>query len=119
VDEDGRPSSRSRAARVLQTIANDLAPGLIDRRGIGPVTAAQAIVSFSRPGRCRNDAAFVALSGTSPLQASSGRTVRPTVGAAQSGSDQISPIAAARSCEPGAVGRNLGHRVLAVRALNL
>jgi len=44
--------------------------------GIGPVSAAQAIVSFSHPGRCRNDAAFAALGGASPLPASSGRTVR-------------------------------------------
>ena len=51
-------------------------PGLTDRRGIGPVSAAQAIVRFSHPGRCRNDAAFAALAGTSPLPASSGRTVR-------------------------------------------
>jgi transposase len=72
--ESGRTLRTNRTQ--LQTIANDLAPGLIDRRGIGPVTAAQAIVSFSHPGRCRNDAAFAALSGTSPLQASSGRTVR-------------------------------------------
>ena len=49
---------------------------MTDRRGIGAVTAAQAIVSFSHPGRCRNDAAFAALSGTSPLPASSGQTVR-------------------------------------------
>jgi transposase len=40
----------------LQTIVNDLVPRLIERRGIGPVSAAQAIVSFSHPGRCRNDA---------------------------------------------------------------
>jgi transposase len=60
----------------LQTVVNELAPGLTDRRGIGPITAAQAIVSFSHPGRCRNDAAFAALAGTSPLQASSGRTTR-------------------------------------------
>ena len=39
------------------------------------LAAAQAIVSFSHLGRCRNDAAFAALSGTSPLQASSGKTV--------------------------------------------
>jgi predicted membrane-bound mannosyltransferase len=45
------------------------------RRGVGAVAAAQAIVSFSHLGRCRNDAAFAALSGTSPLQASSGKTV--------------------------------------------
>jgi hypothetical protein len=60
----------------LQTIVDQMAPGLTRRRGIGAVTAAQAIVSFSRPGRCRSDAAFAALSGTSPLQASSGKTVR-------------------------------------------
>jgi hypothetical protein len=35
----------------LQTIVNDIAPGLIERRGVGPVSAAQAIVSFSHPGR--------------------------------------------------------------------
>ena len=60
----------------LQTIVDQMAPGLTERRGIGAVTAAQAIVSFSHPGRCRSDAAFAALSGTSPLQASSGKTVR-------------------------------------------
>jgi transposase len=54
----------------LQTIVDEIAPGLTQRRGIGAVTAAQAIVSFSHPGRCRNDAAFAALSGTSPLPAS-------------------------------------------------
>ena len=60
----------------LQTIVDQRAPGLTQRRGIGAVTAAQAIVSFSHPGRCRSDAAFAALSGTSPLQASSGKTVQ-------------------------------------------
>jgi transposase len=33
-------------------------------------------VSFSHPGRCRTEAAFAALPGTSPLPASSGMTVR-------------------------------------------
>jgi transposase len=60
----------------LTTIINDLVPGLTDRPGIGPVSAAQAIVSFSHPGRCRNDAAFAKLAGTSPLEASSGQTTR-------------------------------------------
>jgi transposase len=60
----------------LQTIVNDLAPGFTDRPGLGPISAAQAIVSFSHPGRCRNDAAFATLGGASPLEASSGRTVR-------------------------------------------
>jgi transposase len=60
----------------LQAIVKDIAPGLTSRYGIGPVSAAQAIVSFSHPGRCRSEAAFAALSGTSPIPASSGRTVR-------------------------------------------
>ena len=60
----------------LQDLVDDLAAGLTDRPGIGPVSAAQVIVSFSHPGRCRNEAAFAALAGTSPLQASSGRTIR-------------------------------------------
>jgi transposase len=60
----------------LHTVVDEIAPGLTDRRGIGPVSAAQVIVSFSHPGRCRSDAAFAALAGTSPVEASSGRTVR-------------------------------------------
>jgi transposase len=73
-----REAARTLAANRahLQAILDDLAPGLSDRRGIGPVTAAQALVAFSHPGRCRNEAAFAALAGTSPLPASSGRTVR-------------------------------------------
>ena len=33
-------------------------------------------MSFSHPGRCRSEAAFAALSGTSPIPASSGKTIR-------------------------------------------
>jgi transposase len=60
----------------LLAIVEDIAPGLTSRYGIGPVSAAQAIVSFSHPGRCRSEAAFAALGGTSPIPASSGKTVR-------------------------------------------
>jgi transposase len=60
----------------LLAIVEDLAPGLTRRYGVGPVSAAQAIASFSHPGRCRSEAAFAALSGTSPIPASSGQTVR-------------------------------------------
>jgi transposase len=72
---EGRGELKTNRAQ-LQAIVDDLAPGLTDHKGIGPVCAAQAIVSFSHPGRCRNEAAFAALGGISPLQASSGRTVR-------------------------------------------
>ena len=62
--------------RQLQELVDSIAPGLTHRRGLGPVSAAQLIVSYSHPGRVRNEAAFAALAGTSPLPASSGRTVR-------------------------------------------
>ena len=71
------------AARALATnraelaaIVCDLVPGLLSQPGIGPVSAAQAIVSFSHAGRCRSDAAFAKLAGTSPIEASSGQTTR-------------------------------------------
>jgi len=60
----------------LRTIVTDLAPGLLDKTGVGPVSGAQAVVSFSHRGRCRNEAAFAALAGSSPLPASSGKTTR-------------------------------------------
>jgi transposase len=60
----------------LLAIAEDIAPGLTSRYGVGPISAAQAIVSFSHPGRCRNEATFAALGGTSPIPASSGQTIR-------------------------------------------
>jgi transposase len=62
--------------RELHELVERLAPGSIDRPGIGPVSAAQVVVSFSHAGRVRNDAAFAALAGTSPIPASSGQTVR-------------------------------------------
>jgi len=60
----------------LAAIVHDLVPGLLSQPGIGPVSAAQAIVSFSHVGRCRSDAAFAKLAGTSPIEASSGQTTR-------------------------------------------
>ena len=62
--------------RHLADLVAHLAPQLLAQHGVGPVSAAQAIVSWSHPGRCRNDAAYAALAGASPIPASSGRTVR-------------------------------------------
>jgi transposase len=60
----------------LGELVRGLAPALLDQTGVGPVSAAQAIVSWSHRGRCRSDAAFAALAGASPVEASSGRTTR-------------------------------------------
>jgi transposase len=62
--------------KQLRGIVTKLAPRLLARYGIGPVSAAQALVSWSHPGRCRDEAAFAALGGASPIPASSGRTTR-------------------------------------------
>lgn len=58
----------------LERIVTDMAPQLLDEFGVGPMTAAQVIISWSHPGRCRNEAAFARLAGTAPLPANSGQT---------------------------------------------
>ena len=53
----------------LQAIVYQIAPEWTERRGIGAVTAAQAIVSFSHlDDAAEATAAFAALSGTSPCR---------------------------------------------------
>lgn len=49
---------------------------LLDKPGIGPITAAIALTAWSHHGRVRSEAAFAALAGTNPIPASSGNTTR-------------------------------------------
>jgi transposase len=44
--------------------------------GIGPVSAAQILITYSHPGRFRSEAAFASIAGTAPLEASSGKIIR-------------------------------------------
>jgi transposase len=44
--------------------------------GVGPISAAQLLVSWSHPGRLKSEAAFARLAGTAPIPASSGKLVR-------------------------------------------
>ncbi len=53
-----------------------LAPQLLDEPGIGPIVAAQLIVSWSHQGRVRSEAAFARLAGVAPVPASSGQRTR-------------------------------------------
>jgi transposase len=62
----------SELAQLLKT----LAPALLTECGVGPVCAAQLLVSSGDPSRMRSEAAFAALAGTSPVDASSGRQQR-------------------------------------------
>ena len=59
--------------KSLTVLVEQAAPGLLAARGIGPVSAAQAIVTWSHPGRCRSEAAFAMLTGAAPLPATSGQ----------------------------------------------
>jgi hypothetical protein len=55
----------------------DRAPGLLDCYGVGPDTAAALLIAAGEnPDRLTSHAAFVALCGVSPIEASSGKTIR-------------------------------------------
>ena len=61
----------------IAAIVEDMAPGLVAAEpGIGPLSAAQILLSWSHAGRIRTEAAFAMLSGTAPIPVSSGRTDR-------------------------------------------
>ncbi len=62
--------------RELARLVGALAPTLLEECGVGPVCAAQLLVSSGDPARIRSEAAFAALAGTSPVDASSGRQQR-------------------------------------------
>ena len=60
----------------LQALVQQMAGQLLDQTGIGPVVAAQVLVSWSHRGRVRSEAAFAKLGGVAPIEASSGMVVR-------------------------------------------
>jgi hypothetical protein len=62
------------AARV--SVSTDGGPALLAEPGVGPVVAAQLLISWSHHGRVRSDAAFASLAGVAPIEASSGQRSR-------------------------------------------
>jgi len=56
--------------------AHPAGPALLAEPGVGPVVAAQLLVSWSHRGRVRSEAAFASLAGAAPLEASSGQRCR-------------------------------------------
>jgi transposase len=62
-------------AEILSHVRALAAP-LLDEPGVGPIVAAQLIVTWSHHGRLRSEAAFARLAGTAPIPASSGQTSR-------------------------------------------
>jgi transposase len=63
-------------AREIKTLTQTLAPQLLDQPGVGPLLAAQVVLSWSHKGRIRSEAAFARLAGVAPIPASSGQTIR-------------------------------------------
>jgi transposase len=63
-------------AQIAQLV-NEMAPGLVaGEPGLGALSAARILLSWSHAGRIRSEAAFAMLSGTAPVPVSSGRTDR-------------------------------------------
>lgn len=62
--------------RMTELVQASQAAPLLEKTGIGPVTAAICLTAWSHHGRVRSEAAFAALAGVNPIPASSGNTVR-------------------------------------------
>jgi transposase len=58
--------------RELDELTRALCPRLLRQPGVGPLCAAQLLVSTADPQRIRSEPAFAALAGVSPIEASSG-----------------------------------------------
>jgi transposase len=62
--------------KQLTSLIKNVMPSLLAIHGVGPVTAAVLLTTWSHHGRCRHEAAYAALAGVNPIPASSGRTDR-------------------------------------------
>ena len=62
--------------KQIQSLLSERAAPLLAECGVGPMTAAQLLVSSGDPRRMRSEASFAALAGTSPVEASSGPVKR-------------------------------------------
>lgn len=79
-------------------------PHLLAMRGVGPISAAQLIITAGgNPARLRTEASFAALCGTAPVPASSGKTTRHRLsrGGDRAANHALHTIALSRmSCDP-------------------
>ena len=62
--------------RDIETWVQAICPQLLEEEGVGPISAAQLLISWSHPRRLRSDACFARLAGVAPIPASSGNTHR-------------------------------------------
>lgn len=76
-------------AKEIAALVQELAPALPAEPGIGPISPAQVLVSWSHPGRLRSEACFARLAGAPPIPASSGQTIRHRL---DRGGDRLSRV---------------------------
>ena len=62
--------------REILAHVRTLVPELLEEPGVGPIVAAQLIVTWSHRNRIDSEACFARLAGVAPLPASSGQTTR-------------------------------------------
>ena len=62
--------------REITSLVRSICPALLAEPGVGLVSAARLLVSWSHAGRLRDEAAFARLAGAAPLPASSGQVTR-------------------------------------------
>jgi len=62
--------------REIVRLVTELAPQLLAEPGVGPVSAAQLLVSWSHRGRFASESAFAHHAGAAPIPASSGQVIR-------------------------------------------
>jgi transposase len=90
--------------RDLDTLVHDTAPNLVAQHGVGTDVAAKLLIAAGdNPERLRNEAAFAALCGASPVPASSGKTHRHRLnrGGDRQANNALWTIAMVRlSCDP-------------------
>lgn len=63
----------SELTAAMTAHVNFVAPALLAEPGVGPVSASQILVSWGHRGRLHSEAAFAKLSGTAPIDATSGQ----------------------------------------------
>ena len=61
---------------AIHALVRSWAPQLLAEAGVGPITAAQLLISWSHRGRFHSEAAFARHGGSAPVPASSGQVVR-------------------------------------------
>jgi transposase len=73
---EAAPEEASEREREIVEHVRALVPDLLNEPGVGPISAAQLVVTWSHRNRVRSEACFARLAGVAPLPASSGQTIR-------------------------------------------